>query len=99
MTYRIELVDSVLSSLDAIPDLSFVDVDNALLSLATYPERGRLYDPLYEAARPPVPLRVLYVRNYGIYYSVDHESGTVLVRFIEDQRMDPRMRFTGRLSG
>ena len=99
MTYDIVLVSPVEQSLDAISNASFAEVDNAIRTLAAFPDRGVAYDPIYEAAPSHIgePLRVLYVRNYGIYYTVDHASHRVYVRFIEDQRMDPKMRFTGRL--
>ena len=94
MSYEIRLVSPADEALDVIPESSFREVDNAIRSLSSLPEPGRVYGPLYGAARiPDDELSVLYVRNYGIYYTVDHGRAFVRIRFIEDQRMDPRMRF------
>ena len=95
--YDVRIVYPADVSLDAIPDAAFAEVDDRILLLARYPEMGRLYDPLYEAARVDAEMRVIYVGYYGIYYTVDRERQIVRVRFIEDQRMDPETRFTGRL--
>ena len=80
-----------------LPDHPFLDVSDGVLLLTRNPELGRVYDPLYEAARPPMELRVIYTGHYGIYYTPDHERKLIRVHFIEDQRMDPASRFSGRL--
>lgn len=68
-------------------------VKHALLSLKVIAEAGHSYDPVYEAALPPVECRVIYAGNYGIYYFIDHYSRVVILA-IEDQRADPRKRFS-----
>ena len=70
-------------------------VDKMLQILDTVPDIGRLYDPVYEAARPPFAVKVVYAGHYGIYYDVDEEAAKVNVLFIEDQRRDPLGRFGG----
>lgn len=69
-------------------------VDAALDAIATMPYISRRYDPVYEAAKPPFPVRVLYAGHFGIYYEVDDDAMRVGVVFIEDQRRDPMARFT-----
>ena len=55
---------------------------------------GSIYDPAYEAARPPVECRVVYAGHYGIYYSIGQDLDSPVVVFsIEDQRRDPSTRF------
>lgn len=61
--------------------------------LDTVPGVGRLYDPLYDAAKPPFEILVAYAGSYGVYYVVDEGKDEVHVYFIEDQRGDPLKRF------
>ena len=84
-------------SLLALSDAAFADVSEAIELLRTTPYLGSEYQPAYEAALLPFACRVTYVGNYGIYYTPDDEKRELYVRFIEDQRMDPRRRFQGRL--
>ncbi|WP_172135832.1 type II toxin-antitoxin system RelE/ParE family toxin [Adlercreutzia sp. ZJ473] len=68
-------------------------VDKTLELLGAFPHLGRLYDPLYEAARLPFDVYVTYVGRYGIYYEISDATRTVSIDFIEDQRRDPSHRF------
>ena len=68
-------------------------LDRVLLLLDTVPMIGRVYDPLYDAARPDGEVRVVYAGHYGVYYEVDEEALEVHVLYIEDQRRDPKRRF------
>ena len=95
--YEVRLTETSLESYLAIPDARLEKVDAALDALAVFPGVGVAYDPLYPAARPPFEVLVLYADRYGIYYSVDEKAGVVFVRYIEDERMDPKLRFRGRL--
>lgn len=97
MTYGTWFSDVASQAMLALPDHAFADIDSAVVLLATNPELGRSYDPLYEAARPAQDLHVMYAGNYGIYYTPDHDRRLIRVHFIEDQRMDPTTRFSGRL--
>lgn len=97
MTYRILLTHMAKMSYLAVSDSEIAQVDAAIETLAIAPDIGRVYDPLYPAARPPLEARVIYAGRYGIYYSVDHKAQTVHVHYLEDQRMNPEKRFEGRL--
>lgn len=68
-------------------------IDGVLTVLDTVPHIGRLYDPLYEAAKPPEDVLVAYAGHYGIYYEISEEEKAVWVYYIEDQRRDPLGRF------
>lgn len=68
-------------------------IDGILTVLDAVPGIGRVYDPLYEAAKPPEEVMVAYAGHYGIYYEVLEEERTVYAYYIEDQRRDPMMRF------
>lgn len=81
----------------ALSDAAFEKVSDAIELLSTYPDLGRAYDPYYETAQAPVSLRVMYAGNYGISYTPDHARQIIRVHYVEDQRMDPRTRFSGRL--
>ena len=71
------------------------ELDAMLDALSTAPRIGRVYDPLYEAARPDIEnLLVAYAAHFGIYYIVNEEDRRVLVLSIEDQRRDPLTRFS-----
>ena len=74
---------------------SFTRVDHDLDLLRSFPELGKKYDPVYDAARPPFDCRVLYCEQYGIYYRVDDDSRRVVVFAIVDQRRNPKTRFDG----
>lgn len=73
-----------------------ISVNNILDALDTLPYIGRVYDPLYDAARTPFELRVAYAGSYGIYYVFEEALRQVHVYFIEDQRQDPLKRFGDR---
>lgn len=68
-------------------------VNKLLDILDTAPYIGHVYDPIYDAARLPFDLLVVYAGHFGIYYVVEEEAKQVLVFFIEDQRRDPLGRF------
>ncbi len=94
-TFEIEVTDEAFLSYASIPServFSHVEADIGLLG--TTPFLGREYDPVYEAARPDFPCRVLYCEYYGIYYRVDEAIRRVIVFAIEDQRRNPANRFT-----
>ena len=95
--YEVHLTETSLESYLAIPDARLEKGDAALDALAVFPGIGVAYDPLYPAARPPFEVSVLYADRYGIYYSTDERAKVVYIRYVEDERMDPRLRFTGRL--
>ncbi len=54
---------------------------------------GAVYDPVYEAARPPHEVRVTYAGHFGIYYTYDEDTGALAVEYLEDCRRDPSRRF------
>ena len=97
MTYGTWLSEFAVTSMLAVSESAYAKLDDAIRLLCSHPGLGVAYDPLYDAAKPPIPVRVLYVENYGIYYTIDDEHRLIRVHFIEDQRMDPNLRFTGRL--
>jgi plasmid stabilization system protein ParE len=99
MSFEVVFTETALQAYVAIPDWRIQRVDSTIDALGLAPWVGRVYDPVYEAARPPFEVRVVYADIYGIYYTVDEDASTVVIRFIEDQRMDPATRFVGRLGG
>lgn len=68
-------------------------IDGVLTVLDTVPSIGRVYDPLYEAARPSEDVMVAYAGHYGIYYEVLEKARIVYVYYIEDQRRNSMSRF------
>ena len=97
MTYGTWLSDSAAASMLSLSDSAYNKLDDAISLLSTRPELGAVYDPLYKAHKPPIPPRVFYAGYHGVYYTPVHEHKLIRVHFIEDQRMDPKTRFTGRL--
>lgn len=79
-----------------LPETSFKKVRKLISTLREMPYGGSVYDPVYEAARPPFECRVAYAGKYGLYYTVHDEEALIYLRFVEDQTMDPRLRFKGR---
>ena len=96
-SYAIRIGSSARNSLLSLSEAAFEQVSGAIDALSTMPMRGRIYEPTYEAAQLPFSCRVLFVGTYGIYYTVFEDVHEVYVRYLEDQRMDPKWRFTGRL--
>jgi hypothetical protein len=88
------LSDEAFLAYASIPSARMFDsLDNMLGLLECTPEIGRVYDPLYPAAKPPFECRVAYCGYYGIYYTYDQTAQLVKVFAIEDQRRDPEYRF------
>lgn len=83
--------EKALSMIGSRADLKAVD--SILQALGTTPRIGRVYDPLYEAAKPETPVLIAYAGHYGIYHDIDENDLQVNVVFIEDQRTDPMKRF------
>lgn len=82
-----EVIRTIRSAADA------KSVRRRLSILPYVPEIGHLYDPVYEAARPPHDVLVTYAGHYGIYYVYDIEENRVNVEYIVDQRANPATRF------
>lgn len=92
--FEVQLTDEAVYGLaDVSPESVYRRVNDALDVLAAFPWYGSVYDPYYEAARPPAPCRVLFIGRYGLYYVIDEEKQTVTVLAIEDERRDPLGRF------
>ena len=64
--------------------------------LALFPEMGREYDPVYDAARLSIPCRWIAIPDtpFTIYYVIDYDADEVRVFYIEHQRMNPMGRFS-----
>lgn len=93
--FNVILSDDALFVFTRIPtDTEYSVVDSTLELLQSSPYLGRIYDPLYEAARPPFVMRVVYAGRYGIYYEVIENRKEVDILFIEDQRRNPNERFS-----
>lgn len=93
--FVVSLTDDSFYSLTALPSkMLYEHAVKDLKLLETTPFLGRVYDPVYNASRPPFQCRVLYCAHYGIYYTVDSQEHTVLVFALEDQRRNPETRFS-----
>ncbi len=92
---EVVVTDEARLQLANIPsDKDYADVKRMLGVLGIICSAGSIYDPAYEAARPPVECRVVYAGHYGIYYSIGQDLDSPVVVFsIEDQRRDPLTRF------
>ena len=73
-------------------------IDRQRDMLALFPEMGREYDPVYDAARLSVPCRWIAIPDtpFTIYYVIDYDADEVRVFYIEHQRMNPMGRFSSR---
>ena len=71
-------------------------IDRQRDMLALFPEMGREYDPVYDAARLSVPCRWIAIPDTPstIYYVIDYDADEVRVFYIEHQRMNPMGRFS-----
>lgn len=93
--HQVLITDEAFYSFVALPsERTFAHVQNSISLLANTPYLGRIYDPAYDAQRPPFECRVLYCESYGIYYAVDDGARTVTVFALEDQRRNPQARFS-----
>ena len=91
--YAIRLSPAARSRLLTISKTSYKKVSALIDSLQNMPCMGRVYDPIYDAARLPFECRVAYSGQYGVYYTVHDSEHLVYIRYIEDQRRDPHRRF------
>ncbi len=92
--YEVSLTDEAVYAYASIaPDRIYERVGELIDTLARFPYYGQVYEPYYAAAQSPVPCRVLFCAQYGIYYCVDDVRREVTVLAIEDERRDPRRRF------
>lgn len=73
-----------------------IAIDRQRDMLALFPEMGREYDPIYDAARLSVPCRWIAIPDtpFTIYYVIDHDADEVRVFYIEHQCMNPMGRFS-----
>lgn len=64
--------------------------------LQEVPDLGRAYDPIYPAARPPFPCRVVSIPDtpFDLYYLKDEDNARIVVLCLEFQRVDPNARFS-----
>lgn len=93
--YAVVMTDEAFYAYSSISsDRVFNHVDHDLELLGTTPEMGRIYDPVYEACKPPFECRVFYCEYLGIYYRVNDETKEVVVFAIVDQRVGPNNRFS-----
>lgn len=71
-------------------------IDRQRDMLALFPEMGREYDPVYDAARLSIPCRWIAIPDtpFTIYYVIDYDADEVRVFYIEHQRMNPMGRFS-----
>lgn len=92
--YEVRLAKSVQ---DALLEISSRDdarrVAKRLTALSIAPHMGMVYDPVYEAAKPPHEVLVSYAGHFGLYYTCDDKAGVVNVEYLEDTRCDPMHRF------
>ena len=63
--------------------------------LSLFPDIGRKYDPLYDAARPPFDVWCIAIPStpFMLYYKKDESNRTLVVFYIEHQRNNPYERF------
>lgn len=93
--FKIALTDEAYFAYASLPSERLLKrMTNDIGLLACTPLLGRTYNPAYEAKRPPFPCRVLYCEHYGIYYGVNDDESLVTIFAIEDQRRNPRKRFS-----
>lgn len=92
--YRVRLAQSVQDALLSIPSQDDARrIAKRLSALAIAPHFGMVYDPIYEAARPPHEVLVTYAGHFGLYYTCNDATRTVDVGHLEDMRRDPMHRF------
>lgn len=95
--YEVSLTDeAVYAYASIVSDRIYERVGELIDTLARFPYYGQVYEPYYIAAQPPVPCRVLFCAQYGIYHCVDDARRTVTVLATEDERRDPCRRFSAR---
>lgn len=93
--FEVLMSDEAYLTFVALPsDRLFEHVAHNIQLLETSPLLSRIYDPAYEAKRPPFECRILYCEHYGIYYVVDDDALTIHVLAIEDQRRNPLNRLS-----
>ena len=98
--YTVFFTDSVLDFLDAhvTSERVLARIEAYEDLLASYPHLGSVYDPVYDAARPPIPCRHISVPEtpFTLYYVVDDDAREVMVLYCDFSAGNPRERFRAR---
>ena len=78
-----------------LPDRDYDRIEHSIDILATNPGLARDYDPVYEAARPPMPCLWYHVPRTAkdLYLIADEEATLLTFIFLVDARENPRHRF------
>ena len=96
--YKVRYAKSVLEFMrtEIQTRKAYERVDSYRTLLASFPEAGAVYNPYYEAARPPIECRYITVPGtlFTLYYAVDEKAKAVNVFSIEHQRVNPRSLFS-----
>lgn len=96
--YKVRYAKSVLEFMrtEIQTRKAYDSVDSYRTILASFPEAGAVYDPYYEAVRPPIECCYITVPGtpFTLYYAVDEQAKTVSVFSIEHRRMNPRSLFS-----
>lgn len=93
-TYVIQLTDEAVYGYADIASTDLCDrIDRLIEFLEDHPYYGQVYDPYYEASRPPVPCRVFYCGHVGVYYHVNDPDRIITVFAMVNQRRNPLGRF------
>jgi hypothetical protein len=76
---------------------AYFRIKKAINLIADTPALGSIYDPVYKAARPPMPCRMFHVPDttFTIFYHHNLDADTLYIFDIIDQRQDPNTRFRG----
>lgn len=82
--------------LDSLPTTEYVRVGKIIETVEDNPYFGRMYQPAYDAALPPVPCRHIFVQHTTktLYYRVNEEEHSVDFFYVDDARSDPKRRFS-----
>lgn len=93
--FQIQMTDEALYGYARVePERVYRRIGDLIDTLCVFPRYGMEYDPYYPAAQPAVPSRVFYCGHYGVYYCVDDDHRFVTILAVEDERRDPRNRFS-----
>lgn len=97
MAYTVLFADSVLEFIDehVTSERVFARIETYADLLAHHPYIGASYDPVCEAARPPVPCRYVPVPDtpFTLYYAADDDAQVVNVFYLDCSAAEPQRRF------
>lgn len=95
-SYSSVYAESFNDALLALPDAMYARVEHVVDLLESFPHLGRSYDPVYEAALPPIECMQMFVdeTHCVLYYMIAERDKQLIFFYLGDTRQNPLTMFS-----